>query len=229
MKHWSFSALKSFEQCPRKFFEIKVAQSVKEPEHPSAAYGKLVHEAAENNVRHGTPIPAEFAVVAETVVALRQLTGEHRPEFDASLRQDLTPTTSDDPEVWYKGFIDLLILQPESKCAKVVDYKTGNSKWADTDQLEIYALAVFEHFPWVEHVDGLLAFVKDGVGVAKSFCRDERTTLWGYWAARLARRDRCAAEDKWLPKPSGLCKFCPVQGCEHHPSWKGVSNAAKGS
>jgi dipeptidyl aminopeptidase/acylaminoacyl peptidase len=55
---WSFSSLKTFSTCPKKFYHIRVAKDIKEPEGEQAMYGKIVHEAAERYVRDGTPIDA---------------------------------------------------------------------------------------------------------------------------------------------------------------------------
>ena len=44
---WSFSKIKSFEQCPKKFYHLKVARDYKEPETEAMLYGTAVHLAAD--------------------------------------------------------------------------------------------------------------------------------------------------------------------------------------
>ena len=57
---WSFSKIKSFEQCPKKFYHLKVAKDYKEPETEAMLYGTAVHLAAEEYIRDGTPLPAKY-------------------------------------------------------------------------------------------------------------------------------------------------------------------------
>ena len=40
---WSFSKIKSFEQCPKKFYHLKVSKDYKEPETSAMLYGTAVH------------------------------------------------------------------------------------------------------------------------------------------------------------------------------------------
>ena len=57
---WSFSKIKSFEQCPKKFYHLKVAKDYREPETEAMLYGTAVHLAAEEYIRDGTPLPPEY-------------------------------------------------------------------------------------------------------------------------------------------------------------------------
>ena len=44
---WSFSKIKAFEQCPKKFYHLKIAKDYSEPETEAMYYGTAFHEAAE--------------------------------------------------------------------------------------------------------------------------------------------------------------------------------------
>ena len=54
---WSFSRIKAFEQCPKKFYHLKIAKNYREPETEAMHYGTIVHEAAEKYIRDGEPLP----------------------------------------------------------------------------------------------------------------------------------------------------------------------------
>ena len=48
---WSFSRIKSFEQCPKQFYHLKVVKDYAEPETEAMLYGTSFHTAAEEYVR----------------------------------------------------------------------------------------------------------------------------------------------------------------------------------
>lgn len=52
---WSYSKLKSFQQCPKQFYHLKVAKDYKEPLTQAIYYGNAFHKAAEHYVQDGTP------------------------------------------------------------------------------------------------------------------------------------------------------------------------------
>ena len=60
---WSFSSLKLFETCPRKYQAEKVTKEVPYTETEATVYGTELHKASEDFIRDGTPIPERFAFV----------------------------------------------------------------------------------------------------------------------------------------------------------------------
>ena len=58
---WSYSSITLFDQCPKKYYHLRVAKDIKEPESDAMMYGKDVHLAAENFMRDGTPVPEKYA------------------------------------------------------------------------------------------------------------------------------------------------------------------------
>ena len=52
---WSFSRLKSSEQCPKQFYHMKIAKDYSEPETDAMRYGTEAHLAAEEFIRDGKP------------------------------------------------------------------------------------------------------------------------------------------------------------------------------
>ena len=73
---WSFSKIKSFEQCPKKFYHLKVAKDYKEPETEAMLYGTAVHEAAEEYIRDGKPLPPEYDYIKAPLDSLNMKQGE---------------------------------------------------------------------------------------------------------------------------------------------------------
>ena len=126
------------------------------------------------------------------------------------------PTPKERWRVWWRGIADLIILE-EGKTAKVVDYKTGKSQYADVKQLEILALAMFKHFPQVERVKGALFFVVSKNFIKDSYSADNQDKLWSKWIGEYNRMKFSYENDIWNPRPSGLCKkHCLVLECPHN-------------
>jgi len=103
--------------------------------------------------------------------------------------------------------------------AFLVDYKTSkSSKYADTAQLELLALALFKHFPEVKKVKAGLLFVvvKDFVKV--EYENDEnKGKAWMKWLETTHTLESCLANNVWNAKPNFTCRnFCPVTDCIHN-------------
>ena len=123
-------------------------------------YGTAVHEAAEEYIRDGKPLPPEYEYIKAPLDSLNMKQGNKLCEYEMGLTADLEPCGFWDDDCWYRGIADLVILDEENKTAWVIDYKTSkNTRYADKGQLELMALCVFKHFPDIETVRGGLLFV----------------------------------------------------------------------
>lgn len=213
---WSFSSLKTFTTCPKKFYHAKVAKDVKEPEGEAAMYGKEVHSAAEFYVRDGTPIPAKFDFIKPALDSLIKIPGDKHCEFKVALTESLEPCDFFDKECWFRGVADLLIVNEEKGEARVIDYKLGKSKYADLGQLELMALAVFKIFPKITVVKGGLLFLTEGKFVPTVYEAQQQHRYWGNWMPTITMLEGAYSSGVWNAKPNGLCKqYCWVTSCTH--------------
>lgn len=214
--NWSYSSLDLFNQCPHKYYRLKVKKDIKEPPSEHLVYGLDVHKAAEEFIRDGKPIPEKFKFIEPPLTKLRNYAGEKLCEHRMGLTRDLKPCGFFDRNVWWRGIADLVILQDDS--AKIVDYKTGkSSKHADTKQLEILSLAVFKHFPQVKRVKGGLLFVVANDFVKGDFDADQSDVYWQRWLTNTAQLEKALEVNVWNPRPNFTCKkWCPVKDCTHN-------------
>ena len=213
---WSYSSIKLFDQCPKKYYHLRVLKDVKEPPTDAITYGKEFHEAAELYIKDGKPIPPQFAFAKNALDNLKQLEGEKHCELEMGLTENLEPCGFKDPNVWWRGVADLAIINgTKGRC---LDYKTGKSaKYADTDQLELMALAMFKHFPQLTEVQGALFFVISKNFIKDSYKADKQDKMWTKWLAEYNRMKMAYERDVWNPRPSGLCKkHCLVMECPHN-------------
>lgn len=214
---WSHSALKNFETCPRQYHELKVLQNYPHLDTPQTLYGKELHSAAEMYVKDGTPIPAQFAFIQDLMDSLLEKEGSKHPELEMAVTVDLRDCAFHDEDRWVRGIADLVILNEEEGLAWIVDYKTGNDKYADKGQLDLMALLVFARYPGIERVNSALLFVVRNTIVKHKTHRSEAPRLWEDYRQRVALIERAHAVGVWNPKPSGLCRnYCAVTTCEHN-------------
>jgi hypothetical protein len=213
---WSHSALKDYEGCPRRYHEAKVLKKYPFTDTQATIYGKELHEAAEFYIKDDKPLPPQFEFIKDTLDALKAKPGRKLCEYEMGVRADLTPCGFMDKDVWCRGIADLLIINDDNLTARVIDYKTGNNKYPDREQLKLMALMVFAHFPHIRRVEGALLFVvKEDIAKA-SFMVGEAEDYWWDYRERVARIEQAHETGVWNPKPTPLCGWCPCTDCEYN-------------
>ena len=215
---WSFSRIKSFEQCPKQFYHMKIAKDYSEPQTDAMQYGTEAHLVAEEYIRDGKPVPSKFSYMEPALESLGRRRGKKLTEMKFGLTKELEPCGFRDKNVWWRGIADLVIID-EGK-AWVVDYKTGKSSaYADKGQLELMALATFKYFPEIKQVNAALLFVKINNIVKDKYTEDMIPSLWDKWIANYKRMETAYENDIWNAHPSGLCKrHCAVIECIYNGS-----------
>jgi hypothetical protein len=218
MTAWSYSSIKTFDQCPKKYFHLKVAKDVKDEGNEASIYGNDAHEAAEHYIKHGTPIPDKFAIMRPVVETLAKFPGEKHTELKLGIRkveEGFEPCGFFDKGVWYRGIVDLLITNDST--AHMIDYKTGkNAKYADMKQLDLMAGAVFVHFPNVVRVKSGLAYVVSNEFLKKTHKREHLGQYLSVFDEQLGQLEDAMQAGVFNPKSGPLCGWCPVVSCEHH-------------
>ena len=192
MTAWSYSSIKTFEQCPKKYYHLKVAKDVKDEPGEAADYGTAVHLAAEEYIKEGKPIPEKFAYIRPIVERLAAIPGEKHAELKLGVRYDngsYHPCGFFDKDVWWRGIADLLVVNGSK--AWCIDYKTGKSaRYADTKQLDLLAGAVFTHFPEVQKVKSSLIFVVSGELIPKTHVITERSQYLSVFDTQLEQLEQ---------------------------------------
>lgn len=216
---WSYSSLSLFQQCPRKYYHLRVLKDIKEPESEQMRYGLDLHKAAELYIGEGVPLEPGFAFMQPVLDKLKAMEGEKLCEYRMGLTRSLEPCEFFGSDVWWRGVADLAIIR--SKKAKVLDYKTGKDKYADTKQLELLALATFKHFPDVEEVDGGLLFVIHNNLIKEKYTRADEAALWRKWLPEAQKLEDSYEKGVWNAKPNFTCRgWCPVTSCQHNSNHK---------
>ena len=210
---WSHSALKDFEGCAKRYHEVKVLKRFPFTDTKHTIYGKDVHKAIEDYGRDGTPMPPEFMIFKPVVDALLAKPGRKLFEHEMALTKDLRPCDFKDDNRWVRGIADLLIVDDDNLTARVVDWKTGNDKYPDRDQLTLMSLMVFAHFPHIRSVSSALFFIVKGSMVKHKMAREDADAAWWDYRERVAKLEAAHEFDVWNPSQSPLCGWCPVKDC----------------
>lgn len=213
---WSYSALKEYTGCPKKYQEIRVLKNYTQQDTPQTIYGKEVHKALEDYVRSNTALAKNYERFKGLVDDLIAIPGDKYCEHEMALTKEKTPCEFEDPNRWVRGIADLLIVDGDT--AFIVDYKTGSNKYPDPKQLKLMALMVFAHFPQVNHVKAGLLFLMHNHFIPEEYKREDIEKLWKNFTVPLARLNMSYDTNTWAANSTPLCKYCPVKTCDFNRS-----------
>lgn len=216
---WSYSSIKLFETCPRKYEGERVTKEVPFTESEATIYGTELHLAAEEYIRDGKPIDPRFGFIQSYLDKLVDYPGTKHCEMKLGVKKKdgrLEACDFFDSEVWFRGVADLVII--DGNRAWVLDYKTGKSaKYADTRQLALMAAALFLKFEELEKIKTSLLFVVSKEFIRENFHRDFGLSIFSELDGLLTHRETAYNTNTWNPRPNGLCKkWCKVMSCPHN-------------
>lgn len=218
---WSYSALTSFEQCPKRFYETKIAKNIVEPQTEATLWGNAVHKALEHRLSDGTPLPDKMQQYEPIAAKLANAAVGKTLEVEQklALNSSFEPTKFFAKDVWVRSIADFIISKGET--AFIGDHKTGKMV-PDSSQLELSAAVVMHHKPWIKKVVNTFIWLKEGKVTTEKFAREDLPNIWAKFLPRVRRVEHALEANKFPPMPSGLCrKWCPVHTCEHNGNYRG--------
>ena len=211
---WSFSSLKEYINCPKKYQEVRILKNYSFVDTPQTIYGKEVHTALELYVRDGKPLAKNYMRFKKMVDALIAIPGVKYPEYKMALTKKMEQCDFDDENRWVRGIADLVIVDGDQ--AYIIDYKTGSNKYPDTKQLKLMAVMAFVCFPKVNKIKAGLLFCMKNSFVQESYTREDIHKSWKSFQTPLDRLTNSYTFNTWTPNPTPLCGWCPVETCSHH-------------
>ena len=214
MIKWSYSGLKDYVNCPRQYYEVKVAKTFVKRPTEQMLYGTAVHNALENYVKKGEALQKNYERYQPMLDALLDIDGERLPEYRMAIDTNLEPCSFGAANYWVRGIVDLLIINGNT--AHIVDYKTGSAKYPDIKQLKLMSLLTYAHYPQVDRIKAGLLFVAHNTFVDEEYSRDQSEALWKDFLPDLERLKLSHEQDKWPENPTPLCGWCPVKTCQFY-------------
>lgn len=222
-KAWSISSLQDFTNCPKAFYEKRIAKSVVDPPNDAGVWGDYVHKEFEKYLKsesltHAVPphtLPDDLSQYEDYLNSIVAIPGGLYTERKYAINTNFEPCDFFADDVWCRGIIDVLVLNGNT--ARIIDHKTGKRKPGSL-QLQLNALLVFIHHPEVQVVEAAYFWLKDKKFDPESFVRTDYAKLWNDFLPMLRPYLVSHQREMFPPRPSGLCNgWCPVQTCEY---WK---------
>lgn len=212
---YSYSAIKEYKNCPRKYYETRILKKWKQAKTPQILYGEEVHKALEDSVKDGKPLgPHErFQGISDAIVAVP---GTKITEFRMAVDNDLQPCDFFDSDVYMRGVADVLAISENEETIHVADYKTGKANYPDVSQLELMALMGFQHYPKAKVAKGALLFIVHDKVVTAEYKKSDAKKLWAGWINDTQNIELATERGVFNENPSGLCGWCPVKTCPHN-------------
>lgn len=210
---WSYSTLNSFENCPRKLWATKIAKVVSDINKDNVA-GDDGHKAFANYIGKGIKLPETLSQYTPYCDKLRAIPGEKYIEMQLTLDSNFVPTQWKNWDAaWVRGAADFLCVDGDK--AIYVDHKFGKPN-TDEDQIELMSLLVFQHFPQVQQVNGLLSFVAYRKSHPHIVHRRDASLLWNKWLGKVKGLELAVTTDAWPATPNPLCGWCPYTACPNN-------------
>ena len=217
---WSYSKLKNFETCPRRHQQVDLLKNFKEDESQALQWGNQLHDAMHKRISKGKELPitmkryepwaAGFAKIALTPSEWIKT----HTEMKLAIAEDMDPVDFFDRAAWYRCVVDVLVVVPVHRVAIALDWKTGKIL-EDISQLALTSQVIFAHYPEVEQVASIYAWLGDDAKTVNIYNRSQSVQVWNDIWPRLELMKEAHRTDSYPPTPSGLCiKYCPVKTCQ---------------
>ena len=208
---WSYSRLKTFEACPRKFFLLNISKEVKDTGSAAMDAGQRDHKALQAAVETGAPLPPHLASCEPVVAQLRGAKDAGRQvltEQQWAFTRDFQPTGWFDKSVWVRVILDIAVIG--TKTAWVGDYKTGKRD-PDWDQLELFAASTFLTYPSVQTVHAQFLWTAHDTQDSEVFQRSQAPDIWGKFIPRVEKINEAEKTRIWEKRPARQCDWCPAK------------------
>jgi len=212
IKSWSFSALQTYEQCPRRIYLQKVKR-IAEPSSPAAARGSKIHDLAEQYVNGEYPedkVPEELSKFEVEFRMLREAypKGKIILEQDWGFDSDWNYGNWKMHNIWLRSKLDVYIEESETS-AIIIDHKTGRkfgNELKHNSQLMLYAICAFMRKPELDYVTARLWYLDKGETTEQSYTRGQAMLFFNKWNARALSLTNAL---HFPPAPSkSACKWC---------------------
>lgn len=216
---WSFSVLDSYRTCPLKYYHNKVKKDFPEPQNEHMLWGLQVHEALAKRIERMVPLPdtmKQWEKWAQWAIEPRDNVTTVLCEKKLAVTERLQPCEYFDKKVhvWFRTVAD--VLKIKAPYARLIDWKTGKMK-EGTEQLDLTALAVFQHYPDVDHVLCQYVWLQDDLKTEHLVSRHQFANLWARTLPEVVDLHKAHVSSNFPPRPSGLCKrHCNVISCAYH-------------
>jgi len=220
MDRWSYTRLRSYEECPAKV-DYKYNHRIKELpralpkgklEHPMDR-GTRVHDGCEHFVKGEGELPAEAAKYFQSEFDyLKQLYVAGRVELEMScgVDKDWNYINEWNDDTWCLVKMDAEVMTAEIDLGVIIDYKTGKRKFNEhkhAEQMQLYQITFFKKYPELNRLVTELWYLDLGEVHKMTFTRKQGLR---FQASYNRRAMKMLTDKKYKPNPNTFsCKWCP--------------------
>ncbi len=215
----SFSSIKMYDNCPKRYYHQRIAKEVEDTGSVATIYGERVHSSIEKRIVNGDKLSEETkeyeSICQQILDSNVRLDSSLHIEQKLCLDENFNGTEWMSKNAWFRSILDVLVINKDKDIAVVMDWKTGKRR-PDFMQLELFAMQVFFHFRTVNKVISSFLWLKDMRTDSKIFTREnDLQNITSRFLRKLKSINNSLTKNEWIPKPSGLCRFCPCKDfCE---------------
>lgn len=208
---WSYSALSMFENCPRKYWAVKIAKCVNDSNRANMD-GDADHQSIEHYMKSGMSLTPHLREVQPLFDKIKAAPGEAYVEYSMTLDEQMVPCRWNDwDKAWVRGAGDYVKINGD--VATYFDWKSGKPRTDVADQIDLTALLLFRHFPQVQAVRGGMVYYNHGKLTPHSVNRSQESLLWNGFISRVEVLKKAKVEDNWPTNENPLCGWCPYMAC----------------
>jgi hypothetical protein len=212
----SYTFLKAYQNCPHQMRAKYITKEVPYVETEAMKEGNAIHLAMENRLRIKQPLPPKYAQWEGFAVPFDAYgdSGSNAVavELKAGIDKHGKPCEFFAQNVWFRGKIDAAVIR--NGTAYVVDWKSGGSKYEDPFELEIGAVLLQAKFNAIKIAGQYAWLAENRLGQLYDLSDTNKTFAKMKRLMEEIERDR--TRDWFEKRKSGLCGYCPCEGCEHH-------------
>ena len=221
---WSFSRIKSFEDCPKAFWHVSVKKDIPFQETPATKEGKETHLSIASYLKGEIKnLPLHLRHHEPFFTKIKNAPGEKIIEQQIALnaRYGITDwfAKANHPsgEAYLRVISDCTILNGEH--GVIFDWKTGKRS-DDFTQLKLTAATTFLLAPEVKSIKVAFYWMKEKAAPSRELTRDEAPEVWNEILPRVQRYQEAHDTNSFPARPGKNCKWCPVLSCPYNESKK---------
>ena len=212
LKAWSFSGLKSFEECPLRRYLEKVGGHRQESG-PAATRGSEYHDLIEKYIKGEIDaLPKMKDEIKAYIEVLRKDYDGGQIHLEENWCVDKQWNTVEFGNHWGLFIIDCFIMESATS-ALIVDWKTGrsrNNEMKHAEQLMFYAISAFARYPELEYVSVCCGYIDENfIGLERGYSRETMDLMREQVTKRALIMTTATVFD---PHPSKQgCKWCALK------------------
>jgi hypothetical protein len=209
LSNWSYSRYSSWKKCPA-LLKFDHESTIPRVASPAMSRGTIAHKVFEDFILGTDEKLHDYEYYRVYLEKLREANAV--PEHPIALDKDWKPCEWDDPNRWWRGVLDLVVMAPNE--AIIVDWKTGQEYPDHRDQREIYAAAYHSVDPTVDYIRVIHTYIDKKQNTSTLFHRDDIPKLKANWEGRVAPM---LADTLFVPNPGWHCRSCRFSKNEGGP------------